>query len=147
MYYGISKFTLRCLSPVLCRFIPLELCPLSVRAFSRVSNLAPFILHVLTYLVDLSIAWTSLVAQTVKRLPTTRETWIQSLGREDPLEKDMGTHSSILAWKIPWMEEPGGLQSMGSQRVGHDWATSLSSFLHNLPPILPPPLPFLWPAS
>jgi len=60
------------------------------------------------------------VAQTVKRLPTTRETWIQSLGREDPLEKDMGTHSSILAWKIPWMEEPGGLQSMGSQRVGHD---------------------------
>ena len=62
----------------------------------------------------------SLVAQTVKRLPTMRETWVQSLGREDPLEKEMATHSSILAWKIPWTEEPGGLQSMGSQRVGHD---------------------------
>ena len=48
------------------------------------------------------------------------ETWVQSLGREDPLEKEMATHSSIYAWKIPWIEEPGGLQSMGSQRVGHD---------------------------
>ena len=56
----------------------------------------------------------------VKRLPTMEETWVQSLGREDLLEKEMTTHSSILAWKIPWMEEPGGLQSMGSQRVGHD---------------------------
>ena len=55
-----------------------------------------------------------------------RETWVQSLGQEDLLEKEMATHSSILAWKIPWMEEPGGLQSMGSQRVGHDWLTSLS---------------------
>ena len=69
---------------------------------------------------------TSLVAQTVKSLPTMRETWVQSLGREDPLEKEMATHSSVLAWKIPWMEEPGRLQSMGSQRVGHDGATSLS---------------------
>ena len=64
--------------------------------------------------------WTSLVAQTVKRLPTMRETWVQSLGREDLLEKEMATHSSILAWKIPWMEEPGGLQFMGLQRGGHD---------------------------
>ena len=56
----------------------------------------------------------------VKRLPTMRETWVQSLGQEDLLEKEMATHSSMLAWKIPWMEEPGGLQSMGSQRVGHD---------------------------
>ena len=62
----------------------------------------------------------SLVAQRVKRLPATRETGVQSLGREDPLEKDMATHSSIHAWKIPWMEKPGGLQSMGLQRVGHD---------------------------
>ena len=62
----------------------------------------------------------SLVAQTVKRLPTMRETRVQSLGREDPLEKEMATHSSTLTWKIPWMEEPGRLQSMGSQRVGHD---------------------------
>ena len=53
-----------------------------------------------------------------------RETWIQSLGREDPLEKEMATHSSTLAWKIPWMKEPGRLQSVGSQRVGHDWETS-----------------------
>ena len=56
----------------------------------------------------------------VKRLPTVQEIWAQSLGREDLLEKEMATHSSILAWKIPWMEEPGGLQSMGSLRVGHD---------------------------
>ena len=62
----------------------------------------------------------SLVAQTVKRLPTMRETWVQSMGREDLLEKEMATHSSILAWKIPWTVEPGSLQSMGSQRVGHD---------------------------
>ena len=65
-------------------------------------------------------AWASLVAQTVKCLPTMRETWVRSLGREDLLEKEMATHSSVLAWKIPWMEEPGRLQSMGSQRVGHD---------------------------
>ena len=63
---------------------------------------------------------TSLVAQTVKRLPTMRETWVRSLGREDLLQKEMAIHSSILAWKIPWMEEPGRLQSVGSQRVGHD---------------------------
>ena len=56
----------------------------------------------------------------VKHLPTMQETWFQTLGREDFLEKEMMTHSSILAWKIPWMEDPGKLQSMGSQRVGHD---------------------------
>ena len=56
----------------------------------------------------------------VKRLSTMQETQVQSLGQEDPLEKGMATHSSTLAWKIPWTEEPGGLQSMGSQRVGHD---------------------------
>ena len=72
---------------------------------------------------------TSLVAQRLKRLPGTQETRVRSLGREDPLEKEMATHSSILAWRIlllPWREEPGGLQSMGSQRVKHDWATSLT---------------------
>ena len=63
---------------------------------------------------------TSLVAQMVKRLPTMWETWVQSLGQEDLLEKEMASHSSTLAWKIPWTEEPGVLQSMGSQRVGHD---------------------------
>ena len=61
-----------------------------------------------------------LVAQIVKRLPTVRENWVQSLCWEDPLEEEMATHPSILAWKIPWAEEPGGLQSMGSQRVGPD---------------------------
>ena len=62
----------------------------------------------------------SLMVQMVKHLLAMRETWVRSLGGEDPLEKEMATHSSTLAWKIPWMEEPGGLQSMGSQRVGHN---------------------------
>ena len=61
-----------------------------------------------------------MVAQTVKRLPTMWETWVRFLGWEDPLEKELATHSSTLAWKIPWMEDPGRLQSMGSQRVRHD---------------------------
>ena len=61
----------------------------------------------------------------VKHLPTMQETPVQSLGQEDLPEKEMATHSSILAWEIQWMEEPGKLQSTGSQRVGHDWATSL----------------------
>ena len=60
------------------------------------------------------------MAQTVKRLPTMQETRVQSLSREDPLEKEMATHSGTLAWKIPWMEERGRLQSMRSQRVGHN---------------------------
>ena len=60
------------------------------------------------------------MAQRLKSLPAMRETWVQSLGGEDPLEKEMATHASILAWRIPWMEEPGGLQSTGSQRVGHN---------------------------
>ena len=62
----------------------------------------------------------SLVVQVVKRLSTMREAWVRSLGRENPLEKEMAIHSSTIAWKIPWTEEPGRLQSMGSQRVGHD---------------------------
>ena len=62
----------------------------------------------------------SLVAQTVKNLPAVQETCVQSLGREDPLEKGMATHSSTLAWRIPWTEEHGGLRSLGLQRVGHD---------------------------
>ena len=62
----------------------------------------------------------SLVAQRVKRLPAMQETWVRSPGQEDPLKKEMATHSSTLAWKIPWTEKPGRLQSMGSQRVGHD---------------------------
>ena len=64
--------------------------------------------------------WASLVAQTVKNLPAVEETWVRSVVWESPLEKRMATHSSFLAWGIPWTEEPGRLQSMGSQRVGHD---------------------------
>ena len=60
------------------------------------------------------------MGQRLKRLPGMQETWVRSLGLEDPLEEEMATHSSTLAWRIPWREEPGGLQSMGSQRVGHD---------------------------
>ena len=71
-------------------------------------------------LSDSGIEPRSLVAQTVKCLPTMQETRFQFLGREDALEKEMATHSSILAWRISWTEEPGGLQSTGSKRVGHD---------------------------
>ena len=87
-------------------------------------------------LIHLSANWhlvcfhgTSLVAQMAKSLPTMWETWVQPLGWENLLEKKMTTHSNILAWKIPWTEEPGRLQSMGSQRVRHDWTTSPSPFL------------------
>ena len=67
-----------------------------------------------------SVIGASLVTQMVKNLPVMQETWVQSLGQEDPLEKGMAAQSSILAWRIPWSEEPGGQQSMGSQSVGHD---------------------------
>ena len=69
---------------------------------------------------DFIFGGASLVAQRLKRLPPMWETRVQSLGQEDPLEKEMAIHSSILAWRIPWTEEPGRLQSMGSQRVGDD---------------------------
>ena len=72
------------------------------------------------------------MAQRVKCLPAVQETWVQSLGWEDPLEKEMATHSSTFAWKIPWTEKPGRLQSMGLLRVRHDWATALSlSYLYH----------------
>ena len=77
----------------------------------------------------------SLLAQTIKSLPAMQETWVQSLAWEDLLEKGMAAHSSILAWRIPWTEEPGGLQSMGSQRVGHSLVTK---------PPPPPPLYDCW---
>ena len=78
-----------------------------------------------SFLEDKGIIKTSLVAQEVKRLPKMQETQVQSLGGEDPLEKEMATHSSILVWKIPWMEEPGRLQSMGSTKS----QTWLSNFI------------------
>ena len=71
-------------------------------------------------LIQPSFLWASLVAQLVKNLPAVQETQVRSLGWEDPLEKEMATYSSILAWRISWTEEPGGLKSMGLQRVRHD---------------------------
>ena len=73
----------------------------------------------------------SLMAQMVKNLPAMLETQVQSLGKEDPLEKGMATHSSVLAWRIPWTGEPGGLQSMGSKRVGHNQSDSHFDLVRN----------------
>ena len=84
------------------------------------------------YLIELFIIrqyQVSLVAQRVKHLPAMQETWVRSLGQEGPLEKEMATHSNTFAWKIPWTEEPGRLQSMGLQRIGHDWASSLNNWM------------------
>ena len=76
----------------------------------------------------------SQVARMVKNLPVMQETTVRSLGWEDPLEKGMATHSSILAWRIPWTEEPGGVQSMVPHRVGHDWVTNnVNRFINSLP--------------
>jgi len=81
--------------------------------------------------VNLSMVFfrASLVTQTINNLPAMQETWVRSLGQEDPLEKGMAIHSSILAWRIPWTEEPSRLQSMGSQRVRHDWVTNTHTIL------------------
>ena len=85
-----------------------------------------------TWLSDWTeLSWLKNEEAIVKHLPTMQETWVQSLGGEDPLEKEMATHFSILAWRIPWTEEPGRLQFMGSQRVGHNWATPLTHSLTN----------------
>ena len=86
------------------------------------------------FLLSALYLWVSLVAQLVKNLSAMQETWVQSLVWEDSLENEMATHSSILAWRIPWTEAPGGLQSRGSQRVGHNWATKHST-------------QYLWPTS
>ena len=75
------------------------------------------LIHFKHLYIKIMTLWTSLVAQTVKRLSTMRETWVQSLGREDLLEKEMAIHSSAIAWKIPWTEEPDRSQSMGSHEI------------------------------
>ena len=82
-------------------------------------NNSPFS-EVIIILTFITVLWAYLVAQMVKNLPAIQETNVRPLGRDDPLEKGMATHSSILAWRVPWTEEPNGLQSMGSQRVRHD---------------------------
>ena len=79
------------------------------------------------FCISLVILQDSLVAQTVRNLPAMQVTWVQFPGQEDPLEKGMATHSSILAWRIPWTEKPGGLHSMGSQRVRHDYAANTTT--------------------
>ena len=76
------------------------------------------------------LPWVFLVAQTVKNPPAMQETWVWSLGQEDPLEKGMATLSSILAWRIPWIEEPGRLQATGLQRVGHYWMANTFTFIY-----------------
>ena len=91
-------------------------------AYSRFESIRIRVLElrVMINLMLCCVLRASLVAQKLKRLPPMRETRVRSLGREDPLEKEMVTHSSILAWRIPWTEKPGRLHSTGSQRVGHD---------------------------
>ena len=89
-------------------------------------------IHSKLFIIRYTFSWASLVPQRLKRLPSVWETGVRSLGWEDPLEKEMVTHSGILAWRIPWTEEPGRLQSTGSQRIGHDWVTSLFTFILSL---------------
>ena len=90
------------------------------------TNKSSWYKYIWKHLCNFSTVWASLVAQTVKRLPTTWETRVRCLDQEDPLEKEMATHSSILAWKIPLTEEPGRLQFMGLQRVGHNWVSEVN---------------------
>ena len=85
------------------------------QSYDQELNLSP--LSLLLVYKDNKEPWASLVAQRLKCLPEMQKTWVQSLSQKDPLEKEMATHSSILAWRIPWTEEPGGLQSTGSRRV------------------------------
>ena len=92
------------------------------------SLISPFILLAFALHMWCSYVRASLVTQMVKRLSAMLETWVQSLSWENPLEKEMATHSSTLAWKTPWSEEHGRLQSMGLQRVRHDWVTLLTYF-------------------
>ena len=105
-----------------------------VKSWTWLSDFHTLIVIILHYMIILlsnynltySHNQASLVAQTVKHLPAMQETRVQSLVREDPLEKEMATHSSILAWQTPWTEEPDGLQSMGSQRAGRNWAAYMN---------------------
>ena len=97
--------------------------------FCTASDFTAITSHINSWALFSLCVWASLVAQMVKCLPAVWETWVRSPGWEDPLEKEIATHSSTLAWKIPWMEEPSRLQSMGSQRIRHDWATSLCLFI------------------
>ena len=102
-----------------CKHFAYDLLLLSIQVFSIIDVIVYTSLCVLIFF---NIFRTSLVAQMVKNLLAIQDTWVQSLGWEVPLEKEMATYSSILAWRTPWAEEPGGLQSIVLQRVGHDWS-------------------------
>ena len=111
--------------PVLFNFIWLAFNVVLVQVYLRyIINFISLMSEKWTIFNPFRHLWASLVAQTVKNLPAMQETGVWSLGQEDPLEKEMATHSSVLAWRISWTEKPGRLQSMGSQRVRHDWVTN-----------------------
>ena len=123
-HFLIGLFVFLILSCMSCLYM-LEINPLSVVSFAIIfshSKGCLFTLLIVSFALQklLSLIRASLVAQRLKHLPAMQETHVQSLDREDPLEKEMATHFSILAWRIPWTEEPGRLQSMGSQKVRHD---------------------------
>ena len=105
------------------------LCSFSVPRIFSICNYYSFN-YTCIYLILCLLLQASLVAQMLKDMPAAQETWVWSLGWEDPLGKEMATCFSILAWRIPWTEEPGGLQSMGSQRVEHDWMTNTCTLLN-----------------
>ena len=113
VFYPFALLSLRVTTTCL-RILTSSGCSTNVRSFSW---------RMVTLLFHFLYQGTFPVAQTGKNLPVMQETQVWSLGREDPLEKGMATHSSILAWRIPWTEKPGGPRSVGSQRAGHDWAT------------------------
>ena len=118
IFYKVMLFTLPLLAlGSIRRFLPdLQIC---IHGLYEVAKSIASHREALDYLLPLGDQ-ASQVARMVKNLPAMQETRVRSLGQEDPLEKGMTTHSCILAWRIPWTEEPGGLQSMGSHRVGHD---------------------------
>ena len=116
-FLGFILFHLSAAFNLLGHFLILEICFFPWHEWQHITGILPASLFFLP------------VTQMVKNLPAMQETWVRSLGQEDPLEKEMATHSSIFAWKIPKTEETGRLQSIGSQRVGHDWAISLSWFV------------------
>ena len=110
-----------CFMFIILKYVFITHTVLFLHVFSYINDIILYVFHVFSNFIYIYkryyITWASLVAQRVKNLPAMRETGVGSLGREDPLEKGMATHSSIVAWRIPWTEELGGLQSMGSQRV------------------------------
>ena len=120
MYSELLSMSLYSLLKIILTFKQIMLFPVSLFSHQKNKLLIGKISKCITFLRLLDMSWTSLVAQKVKNLPAMQEKRVQSLGWEDPLEKGMATHSTILAWRIPWTVEPGGLQSVGSLRVGND---------------------------